>query len=194
MQYGVPYDAAPTPAPAAGAPAASLDSDTGGLTVSVPANAKVFVNGNATTSTGSLREYVSRGLETGYEYNYEVRAEVMVNGKLVSDTKTVSLQAGRMQNLAFNFAAPEAVETVLKLVVPTDAKVTLAGNATSSAGEEREFKTNGLAAGEVWADYTVVVTVERDGQTLTKQQSIALEGGKNVELSFDFDAASVASR
>ena len=200
-EYSVPSQAVPMEAPPAD-PAvpvpppttgASLDRTEGGLTVSVPADAKIFVNGKATTTTGTYREYISRGLKPGYEYNYEVRAEVVRDGETVSDVKTVSLVAGRLERLAFDFAT-ESVETVLNLNVPADAKVTLAGNATASTGEEREFKTTGLAAGQVWNAYDVVVTVERDGQTLTKQQTIDLEGGKTVSLSFDFDSTSVAAR
>jgi uncharacterized protein (TIGR03000 family) len=193
MEYGAPTEAAPMTPPDT-APAASLDRETGGMTVSVPANAKVFVNGKPTTSTGALREYISRGLEPGYQYNYEVRVEVVRDGKTVADTKTVALRAGRLEHVAFNFAAEQPVETVLQLNVPADAKVTLAGNATQSEGNQREFKTSGLAAGQVWDGYDVVVTVQRDGQTLSKQQTIDLEGGKTVSLSFDFDQASVATR
>ena len=39
-------------------------------------NAKVFVNGKATTSTGRVREYVSRGLKAGSQYKFEIRAEL----------------------------------------------------------------------------------------------------------------------
>ena len=50
------------------------------LTVNVPSDARVFVNGAKTTSVGSQRSYVSRGLQAGFNYTYEVRAEVERNG------------------------------------------------------------------------------------------------------------------
>ena len=209
QEYSVPMNGAPTDAApmengsGESAPAtppnlppengASLDRDEGGLTVSVPADAKIFVNGKATSSTGSYREYISRGLEPGYEYNYEVRAEVVRNGETISDVKTVSLTAGKLERVAFDFATEE-VETVVKLNVPADAKVTLAGNATESKGETREFKTTGLAKGQTWNGYDIVVSIERDGRTLTKEQTVDLEGGQDVSLSFDFDETSVAAR
>ena len=194
--YGTPMEYAPMDqgVPVDSAPAASLDRDAGGLTVSVPADAKVFVNDKPTTSTGTVREYISRGLEPGLQYSYQVRVEAMRDGQLVTDTKTVSLQAGRMHRINFDFAREQSVETVLNLNVPADAKVTLAGSATSSTGNEREYKTTTLAPGQTWSNYDIVVTVERDGQTLTKQQTIDLVGGKSTSLTFDFDSASVASR
>jgi uncharacterized protein (TIGR03000 family) len=72
------------------------------LTVSVPADAKVFINGYETKTTGEARQYVSRGLVAGQTYNYEVRAEITLDGKAVTETKTVQLTAGGATELAFN--------------------------------------------------------------------------------------------
>ena len=44
------------------------------LSVHVPNDAKVYVNGMLTRSTGSDRRYVSNGLRPGFNYTYEVRA------------------------------------------------------------------------------------------------------------------------
>ncbi len=77
------------------------------LTVSVPADAKVFVNGQATTSTGELRQYSTAGLTKGSAYRYQVRIELVRDGKPVSQEKTVSIAAGRTGSLAFS-EAPEA--------------------------------------------------------------------------------------
>ncbi len=50
--------------------AASAADDSAMLTVSVPADARVFVNGHATTSTGETRTYISRNLRPGATYTY----------------------------------------------------------------------------------------------------------------------------
>jgi uncharacterized protein (TIGR03000 family) len=73
------------------------------LTVWVPYEAKVTVNGLLTKSTGSKRRFVSYGLRPGYAYRYEVKAEVVRDGKIYTDTKTVSLTAGEPGSVAFGF-------------------------------------------------------------------------------------------
>ena len=46
-------------------------------------------------STGSRRQFVSFGLKPGFSYKYEIHAEVVSNGKLVEDNRTVTLTAGQ---------------------------------------------------------------------------------------------------
>ncbi len=72
------------------------------LTVSVPADAKVFVNGHATTSTGANRNYISRDLKPGATYTYHVRAEFTREGQPVSEEQTVQLGVGQTRALAFD--------------------------------------------------------------------------------------------
>ena len=83
------------------------NSDSVLLTVSVPADAKVFVNGQPTRSTGELRQYASSGLQPAAVYPYRVRAEFVRDGKPISEEKTVQLTAGQTGSLAFS-AAPNA--------------------------------------------------------------------------------------
>ncbi len=71
------------------------------LTVDVPAEAKIFVNDRPTTSTGPVRQYISRDLQPGTTYSYKVRAEYMRDDKPVSEEKTVQLTAGQITALDF---------------------------------------------------------------------------------------------
>ena len=77
--------------------------------------------------------------------------------------------------------------------VPTDAKVSLAGNDTNASGDVRVFRTTSLAEGEEWSNYVVLVSIERDGSTIEKQETISLKAGESRELSFNFDGEKVAS-
>ncbi len=176
-------------------PQALLNQGSALLTVSVPAEAKVFVNGRATRSTGERRSYVSRGLSRGSDYTYEVRAEIQRDGETVRETKIVNMRAGQDAQVAFNFEAtqPVAEETILTLVVPEDAKVYLAGAETRATGAVRSFRTSRLAEGETWNDYNIRVTLKRDGRTLSKERTITLLGGESREVTFDFSADRVAS-
>ncbi|GIW93125.1 MAG: hypothetical protein KatS3mg110_1166 [Pirellulaceae bacterium] len=163
------------------------------LTVSVPESARVYVNGLPTTSTGSERRYISRGLRPGMAYTYEVRAEVTVDGQTVEETKTVELRAGDTARLEFRLEPRP--ETVLTLHVPEDARVTLAGHDTSATGQVRVFRSRALAPGQTWENYRVRVSVERDGRTLVKEETLTLRAGEQRELQFDFGpATAVASR
>jgi uncharacterized protein (TIGR03000 family) len=77
------------------------------LTVSVPTDAKVFINGKSTNSTGERRQYTSTGLQPAAVYEYRVRAEFVRDGKPISEEKTVQLTAGQTSSLAYS-AAPNA--------------------------------------------------------------------------------------
>ncbi len=170
------------------------------MNVSVPAEAKVFVNGLATTSTGAQRRYVSNGLDQGFSYTYELRVELERNGQLVTETKTVKVKAGDVTEVKFDLnndsekVAADKAATKLTLNVPANAKVTLAGTATQSTGEVREFTTTKLAAGQSWDNYVVRVELEQNGQTLVEERNLSLVGGENRELTVDFNVAKVASK
>jgi uncharacterized protein (TIGR03000 family) len=164
------------------------------LTVSVPADARVYVNGKATSSTGSFRQFTSPSLSQGAAYTYEVRAEATRGGQVVGQTQTVQLRAGQTQNLAFNLDQPRAVETSLTLQVPQDAIVVLAGEATTATGSVRTYKTKTLTPGQAWSDYSIQVSVVRNGQLVTQEKTIRLVGGHQESLRFSFDDQQVAAR
>jgi uncharacterized protein (TIGR03000 family) len=189
---GVPAAPAPGATPAPGQPTSGIRAD-GLLSVNVPDDAKIYVNGQATSSTGDMRQYVSRDLQNGYNYTYEVRAEVVRDGRTIEQVKKIDLRAGETANLAFNFPATESIETSLTLHVPSDAKVYLAGNATKANGETRVFRTTGLNGGKAWDGYTVRVELDRGGRTVTKEETITLKAGQSQELRFDFDGDKIAS-
>ena len=73
------------------------------LSIWVPAEAKVTINGLATRSSGSRRQYVSYGLQPGFSYKYEVRAQIVRDGQVVEESRTISLTAGQRGAVAFGF-------------------------------------------------------------------------------------------
>ena len=87
-----------------------LPPDAAQLTVVVPEDAQVYVNGMLTKTPGTLRHFVSYGLKPGYNYTYEVRAVVTRDGETLSDVQVVRVRVGEARDLAFDFAArPDAV-------------------------------------------------------------------------------------
>lgn len=83
------------------------------LTIWVPAEAKVMVNGYQTRSEGSRREYVSHGLQPGLTYKYEVCAQIVRDGKTLEETRVVFLTAGAREGVAFGFNAKPQSEVAL---------------------------------------------------------------------------------
>jgi len=98
-----PAAPAGTPANAPGPMGAGVQGDSGLLTVYVPYEARVFVNGLETQSTGSKRQFVSYGLKPGHSYKYEIRAEVDRDREMIVDTKIVVLRAGDRGYATFPF-------------------------------------------------------------------------------------------
>ena len=74
------------------------------LDVTVPSDAKVVVNDLPTTSTGEHRRYISRDLQPGRVYRYQVRAEFMRDGKATIDEQTVELTAGDTRSITLGGA------------------------------------------------------------------------------------------
>src|SRR5205085_10255984 len=179
-----PAGSMPAPAPETTVPPAPAPGSTTGmradglLSVNVPDDAKIYVNGQATSSTGDTRQYVSRDLAAAYNYTYEVRAAVVGDGRTIEQVKKVDLRAGETAKVAFDLAGNSSTETSLTLHVPSDAKVYLAGNATKAGGETRVFRTTGLNSGKGWDNYTVRVELDRGGRTRTKEEPISLNAGQ----------------
>ena len=84
----------------------SMTGDSGLLTIWVPNEAKVTINGMLTKSTGSKRHFVSYGLRPGYSYEYKVKAEIVRDGEVLVEEQTISLKAGGQNGVAFGFNKP----------------------------------------------------------------------------------------
>jgi uncharacterized protein (TIGR03000 family) len=64
------------------------------LIVTLPADAKLYVDDRPTTAISERRVFNTPGLADGQEYYYILRAEVVRDGKMRSKTKRVLLHAG----------------------------------------------------------------------------------------------------
>jgi uncharacterized protein (TIGR03000 family) len=166
----------------------SVDRVRGGetvLTLDVPADARVYVNDTLTRTTGTRRSYASRNLVLGKEYRYRVKVVSNVDGKDVVKSQVVKMRGGESDLVAFNF---DPVVTRLLVSVPEDAKVIIDGKETTTKGTSRSFSTQKLTSGK-WDDYSVEVSVVRNGQTLTRSEKFDLVAGEFKFLQFDFDKA-----
>jgi uncharacterized protein (TIGR03000 family) len=111
---GAPMGAPPVqqaPAPrTGGAPTKPASLNQAEVMVSLPAEAKLFIDGQATVSTTSSRKFVSPELEQGKEYFYTLRAEIVRDGKTVSLSKEVTVRAGETVQASFEFPAQVAAK------------------------------------------------------------------------------------
>jgi uncharacterized protein (TIGR03000 family) len=74
------------------------------IVVSLPADARLFVDGAPTTSMSERRSLVTPGLVFGSTYVYTVRAEVVRDGRTVEQTQQVSVRGGESTPVRFDFS------------------------------------------------------------------------------------------
>jgi uncharacterized protein (TIGR03000 family) len=77
--------------------ASAARTETAVLIAHLPDQAAFWVEGTRTRSTGRTRYFQSPPLSPGRKYTYRVRAAWMENGRIVSQTRTVPVQAGLIQ-------------------------------------------------------------------------------------------------
>jgi len=82
--------------------------DRGHLTLTVPADAIVYLCDQPMTITGPVREYAIPGLQPGHEYRYPVRVEVTRAGQLYRATSEPRIRAGQQMSLVFDDAAAKS--------------------------------------------------------------------------------------
>jgi uncharacterized protein (TIGR03000 family) len=73
----------------------------GRITVSVPADTKIFVDDEPTQSSSAQRVFVTPVLEPALRYRYTLRAERVVAGRVVNDVQVVTVAAGDSVSVAF---------------------------------------------------------------------------------------------
>jgi len=78
------------------------------LNVSVPASAEIWFEGKKTAQSGRRRQFISPPLIPGREYSYDVKARWTENGKEVTRTRHLVVQAGDVISVSFNSATPSA--------------------------------------------------------------------------------------
>ncbi|HVS40551.1 MAG TPA: TIGR03000 domain-containing protein, partial [Gemmataceae bacterium] len=73
---------------------ASADPTTATIVVSLPADAKLSIDDQPTTSTSAQRVFVSPSLPTGKDFYYTLKAEITVDGKPTVVSQVVKVRAG----------------------------------------------------------------------------------------------------
>jgi uncharacterized protein (TIGR03000 family) len=71
------------------------------VTIDVPPEAKLFIDGNLMKSGSGRRVFETPALTPGQVYYYEVRVELVRNGQTLSDTQRVVLRPGQAASASF---------------------------------------------------------------------------------------------
>ncbi len=152
------------------------------LGLSVPRDARVYINEKLTATPGTLREYVSRRLKSGKSYTYRVKVVVERDGSRLVRSKLVRIKTGTSLLVKFDFARPPVTRLVLK--VPADAKVLLDGQETRATGKTRTFSTKKLTNEQSWRDYQIEVRYNVHGKEVVRQRALTLSAGMTEVLEF----------
>jgi uncharacterized protein (TIGR03000 family) len=91
---------AAAPPPPVGYYAAADNSAT--VQVELPADAKLWFDGEPTKQAGAMRTFTTPALESGHNYHYDVKARWEENGKPVERTRRVEVYAGARVTVDFN--------------------------------------------------------------------------------------------
>jgi len=73
------------------------------IVVNIPADAKLTIDENPTRSTETVRRFVTPALETGKDYYYNVKAELVVDGQTQTATKRILVRAGEESQVNIEF-------------------------------------------------------------------------------------------
>jgi uncharacterized protein (TIGR03000 family) len=85
--------------------AAPADSRPATILVSLPADARLTVDGEPTTSTTAQRRFVTPPLPAGRDYEYTFRAEIVRGDMTVAMTRKVTVRAGQQTDVRMDLPA-----------------------------------------------------------------------------------------
>jgi uncharacterized protein (TIGR03000 family) len=80
------------------------------ITVHLPADANLTIDGQPTQSTSGTRTFLSPPLQQGKTYTYTLRAEVNRDGRKMDVKKNIDVQAGRRTEVNLDFSGANREE------------------------------------------------------------------------------------
>jgi uncharacterized protein (TIGR03000 family) len=78
------------------------------LTIKLPAEAVMYVDGVKCPLTSGSRSFATNPLEPGRKYYYTIRADLDRNGTLLTQSQKVVVESGRQVTVEFDSLAPVA--------------------------------------------------------------------------------------
>jgi len=75
------------------------------LVINLPADAKLSIDDAVTTSQTGTRVFSTPALETGKEFYYTVKGELLRDGRTITTSERVKVQAGQQTRVTLEFPA-----------------------------------------------------------------------------------------
>jgi uncharacterized protein (TIGR03000 family) len=162
-------------------------SDRAVVAVRLPADAKLYADGQLTELTSSERKFYTPSLNPNQRYQYELKVEYVRAGKPVQEAKKVVVKAGETTEVEFveNTALASYEEAVSKVTirVPADAVIFVDDQMNDVRSTVREFRTPQLPKGKTFG-YQFRAEVMREGKKVSQVQSVTFKAGENVNVDF----------
>jgi uncharacterized protein (TIGR03000 family) len=105
--YYVPLPTTPLPPPKKDGKTSMATPAAAFVVVTLPADARLLVDGEATTSQSATRVFVTPELQPGKGFTYTMTAQVMRDGKPITVEEKVSVRAGETTEVSFNLPTKE---------------------------------------------------------------------------------------
>jgi len=80
------------------------------ILVSLPAEAKLVIDGYVTSSVSANRVFTSPALEPGKEFSYTLKASIVRDGQQVTTTRTVPVRAGETTRVTLEFPVADVAQ------------------------------------------------------------------------------------
>jgi uncharacterized protein (TIGR03000 family) len=170
-------------------------STTAAVVIKAPTDVRISIDGQETSRSGAEEVFATPQLEPGKTYQYVFRAEATRNGKTVSDTRRVVVEAGKQAEVDFNdLVAPAADIAKVTVIVPEDAKLFVDGTECPLKSARRTFETPKLDPGRQYY-YTVRAETLRGGRKVEDSRRVVVEAGRLTTVDFqDLSSVQAASR
>jgi uncharacterized protein (TIGR03000 family) len=170
------------------------------IIVQLPADARLYVDGQPVTLKSTARRIVTPRLENGQQYYYTLRAEATRDGKPVRAEKRVTFRAGDVARVNLDDLSGQTAEATamapahLTVRVPSRAQLFVNGTLLNGSGSLRSFDTPALQAGQDYF-YTLKAEIQLDGRTKSEIRQVDVAAGRNVSVDFeDLTRVTTASR
>jgi uncharacterized protein (TIGR03000 family) len=164
------------------------------VVVTLPADARLLVDGQPLALTGPVRVFRTPPLDPTRDYFYELTMEVERGGRTVRRTQTVWFRAGKVARVEFAEPGPDAAganTARIRVRVPDGAALYVEGRPWAG---QPTIRTPPLDPGRTHY-YLLRVEVQRDGRREVRTREVAFRAGQDLTVTFDEPpAANVVKR
>ncbi len=126
-----------------------------------------------------------------YAYDFRVRVEVVRDGKTVTRSQKVTVQAGRQSQADFGELSRNDAPARVTIKAPADARVTV--DDVNVPRTTADVPDAPLEGGRTYY-YTVKADLVRNGKTVSDSKRVTVEAGKDVLVEFQEPSVATAGR